>query len=182
MKRLIVFVAALLLSITALAQDAHLKFKGIPVDGNYKVFADKLVQKGFKQTQATDDAIVLTGTFMAIPNVIVCVYPDPTSKNVSRVAAMVEVENRLSIEKVYDNIASFYKEKYGEPQVQTSEFSYDYYNPYDWRDNRDISQWEVEGGRIIISKYMTALSCFVVCTYIDEQNEKALHRTIINDI
>ena len=58
MKRFIITVVAVLMAVALNAQDAHLKFKGIPIDGEYKAFAQKLVQKGFKQIESSPDGIV----------------------------------------------------------------------------------------------------------------------------
>ena len=44
------------------------------------------------------------------------------------------------------------------------------------------SQWEVEGGRIVISLTYFQFNDYVICAYIDEKNFKALHQTIIDDI
>lgn len=190
MKRLIVFAVALLLSVMVLARDAHLKFKGIPVDGNYKVFAEKLIQKGFKQKEVTPDGIVLTGNFMAEPEVIVVVYPDPTSKCVSTVAAMIDAgDNWASIERKYYSVVDTYKEKYGEPKEHVEEFDTEYSSSDLFRRSalqegrcNYKSQWEVEGGSITISLLYLSFDYYVVCAYLDEQNVKALHQTIIDDI
>ena len=190
MKRLIVFAVALLFSIAAFAQDVHLKFKGIPVDGNYKVFAEKLIQKGFKQKEVTPDGIVLTGNYMAEPEVIVVVYPDPTSKCVSTVAAMIDAgDNWASIERKYYSVVDTYKEKYGEPKEHVEEFDTEYSSSDLFRRSalqegrcNYKSQWEVEGGSITISLLYLSFDYYVVCAYLDEQNVKALHQTIIDDI
>lgn len=114
MKKFLIVAAAVLLSISALAQTEHLKFKGIPIDGEYKAFAQKLVQKGFRQVESTADGIVLSGNFMATPEVMVLVYPDPTSKKVSTVSAMIEAgDNWPTIEGKYYDVVDTYKEKYG---------------------------------------------------------------------
>lgn len=57
-KALLISLFALLAAVCFGQEAAHLKFKGIPLDGNYKAFAQKLVQKGFKQIDITDDANV----------------------------------------------------------------------------------------------------------------------------
>lgn len=190
MKRILFTAVALLLNIVLNAQDAHLKFKGIPIDGNYKEFAQKLIQKDFKQIEATNDGIVLTGNFMATPGVMVLVYPDPTSKAVSMVSAMIEGgDNWPTIESKYQDVVTTYKEKYGEPTEHVEEFTADVFNSDSWRLNRlhdgqcnYKSLWEIEGGRIVISLAYFQFNYYVVCAYVDEQNVKALRQTIIDDI
>jgi len=190
MKRIVILVAFVLLSTVALAQDAHLQFKGIPIDGNYKEFAQKLIQKDFKQIEASNDGIVLKGNFMATPGVMVLVYPDPTTKAVSVVSAMIEAgDNWATIESKYFDVVSTYKEKYGDPIEHVEEFTADVFDSDSWRLNRVQdgqcnykSLWEVEGGRIAISLVYFQFDYYVICAYADEQNAKALRQTIIDDI
>ena len=190
MKRILFSVVALLMAIALNAQDAHLKFKGIPIDGNYKEFAQKLIQKDFKQIEATNDGIVLTGNFMATPGVMVLVYPDPTTKAVSAVSAMIEAgDNWPTIEGKYIDVVETYKEKYGEPTEHVEEFTTNYASSDALRKNalhdgqcNYKSQWEVEGGRIVISLAYFQFNYYVICAYVDEQNIKALRQTIIDDI
>ncbi len=190
MKRFIITVVAILMAVTLNAQDAHLKFKGIPIDGEYKAFAQKLVQKGFKQVEVSTDGIVLVGNFMATPGVMVVVYPDPTSKAVSMVSAMIETgDSWAQIESKYFDVIDTYKEKYGEPTQHVEEFTTDVYNSDSWRKNalqdgqcNYKTLWETEGGRIVISPTYFNFKYYIVCAYVDEQNVKALRQTIIDDI
>lgn len=190
MKKLIFTALFILLSGALNAQDAHLKFKGIPIDGNYKEFAQKLIQKDFKQIEASNDGIVLKGNFMATPGVMVLVYPDPTSKAVSAVSAMIEAgDNWSAIEGKYRDVVDTYKEKYGEPTEHIEEFTTDFASSDVLRKNalhdgqcNYKSLWEVEGGRIVISLAYFQFDYYVICAYVDEQNIQALRQTIIDDI
>lgn len=190
MKRTLLLIVSVTLAISVYAQEAHLKFKGIPIDGNYKEFAQKLVQKGLKQIDASDDAILLNGNFMANPDVMVLVYPDPKSKNVSTVGAMIEAgKNWPTIEAKYYDVVATYKEKYGEPSEHVEEFKTDVHNDDYFRKNalengqcNYKSQWDVEGGRIVIGMSYFQFKYYVICSYIDNQNLKALRQTILEDI
>ena len=192
MKQLLIAIIAVAITLPAFSQDKsqHLVFKGIPIDGDFNVFAQKLVQKGFKKTEVTQDGIVLKGNFMATPDVMVIVYPDPKTKNVSSVIAMVEAgENWPSIENSYNNVVDLYTEKYGEPTEHIEEFSTDvhdddYFRKQALNDGQCNykSLWKVEGGNIAISLAYFKYKYYVVCTYIDMQNVKALRQTMIDDI
>ncbi|MBP5335107.1 MAG: hypothetical protein J6Y61_04885 [Bacteroidales bacterium] len=190
MKRNIITTMVVLMAVALNAQNAHLKFKGIPIDGEYKAFAQQLVQKGFKQIESSPDGIILTGNFMATPGVMVVVYPDPTSKSVSAVSALVEAgDNWPTIEDKYYDVVATYKEKYGEPSEHVEEFTTDVHNEDFFRKNalhdgqcNYKSLWEVEGGHIVISLAYFQFKYYVVCAYADEQNVKALRKTIIDDI
>lgn len=190
MKRLILSATIALLSVALYAQDAHLKFKGIPIEGNYKTFAQKLVQKGFKQEDISDDGIVLTGNFMAIPEVMVLVYPDPSSKVVTMVTAMIETGNKWAqVESKYYDVVDTYKEKYGAPTEHVEEFTAEVYDSDTWRKSRlEDGQcnyktlWELKSGRIVISPTYFNYKYYIVCAYVDDQNSKVLRQTIIDDI
>lgn len=190
MKKLILATLLLLMSGALYAQGTHLKFKGIPIDGNYNDFAQKLIEKDFIQIESSKDGIVLMGNFMATPGVIVAIYPDPTSKNVSLVAAMLEAnDNWPSIEGKYNDVVDTYKKKYGEPTEHVEEFTTEVHNDDFYRkkalkeDNCNYrSKWEVEGGSILITLSYFQSNYYVVCAYADEQNTEALRQTVMDDI
>lgn len=191
MKKTLLIALLTLFSVVCLGQeDAHLKFKGIPIDGEYKAFSQKLVQKGFKQVEVSTDGIVLVGNFMATPGVMVVIYPDPTSKAVSMVSAMIETgDSWAQIESKYYDVIDTYKEKYGEPTEHVEEFTTEVHNSDSWRKNalhdgqcNYKTLWETEGGRIVISLTYFNFKHYIVCAYVDEQNVKALRQTIIDDI
>lgn len=194
MKRLIIIATAIFLSVALFAQDAHLKFKGIPLDGSYNAFAKKLTEKGFILQKATDDRIELTGSFMAYPNALVMVYPDPSTKVVAKVSALIETKTDggyswTITENTFRSIVNTYKEKYGKPVEYSETFikeepgsDYARINSLLLGECDYRSVWVMDGGRIEITLLSYRQNIYVVCTYIDEQNIKALHQTILNDI
>lgn len=189
-KTLLIALLALFVAVCFAQEGAHLKFKGIPIDGEYKAFAQQLVQKGFRQIESSTDGIVLTGNFMATPGVMVVVYPDPTSKAVSMVSAMIETGDSWGqVQSKYYDVIDTYKEKYGEPTEHVEEFTTEVYNNDSMRKNalhegqcNYKALWETEGGRIVISPMYYNFKCYIVCAYVDEQNVKALRQTILDDI
>ena len=74
-KALLILLFALLAAVCFGQEAAHLKFKGIPLDGNYKAFAQKLVQKGFKQIDITG-RIVIYLMYFDSHSYVVCSYAD----------------------------------------------------------------------------------------------------------
>lgn len=189
MKKLILALAAIVLAVSAFAQAPHLKFKGIPIDGNYASFAQQLVKKGFRQIEYTEDGIMLIGNFMATPDVLVVVYPDPNSKVVSGVAAMIEAgDSWASIEGKYNDIVETYTEKYDAPSNQTEGFRGGVYSDYSrllavMEDRCDyMTSWELKEGRINIVPMYNVGTYYIACVYVDGQNSEALRQTIIDDI
>lgn len=192
MKRALIIFSLLLCSLVCGAQEqnTHLRFKGIPIDGNYKDFANKLVQKDFVIIDSTNDGVALRGSFMAIPGTMVIVYPDPTSKIVSIVAAMIEVDdNWTALNNKYHEVVDTYKQKYGEPTEQVEGFAeeirdYDSWKLLSVRNNQCnySTKWKIDGGEIIIKLAYYLFDYYVVCSYVDDVNIKALRQTIIDDI
>lgn len=190
MKRLIIIATALFLSIALFAQDAHLKFKGIPLEGDYKAFARQLVEKDFKVIESSEGGIVLVGNFMARSGTRVYVYPDPSTKVVSIVIALISAGNNWSaIEGWYHNVVQTYKQKYGEPDECIEEFTTSFHDSDPLRLNALRNgecnyncYWDVEGGRINISLAYTLSDYFVVCTYMDLANFIARQKSILDDI
>lgn len=189
-KALLISLFALLAAVCFGQEAAHLKFKGIPLDGNYKAFAQKLVQKGFKQIDITEDAIVMKGSFMAKPDVKVVITPDPATKTVSVVSAMIDAGDGWgNIENRYYRVVDIYTEKYGEPTEHAEEFNRDVYGDDYLREDalqdgqcNYHSQWEIEGGRIVIYLMYFDFHYYVVCSYADDVNVQALRQSILDDI
>ena len=83
---------------------------------------------------------------MATPGVMVLVYPDPTSKAVSMVSAMIEGgDNWPTIDRKYQDVVATYKEKYGEPTEHVDEFTADVFNSDSWGLIRlHDGQWQLQ--------------------------------------
>jgi len=191
MKRLFltIFVTLFTVALYAQTESNHLTFKGIPIDGDYKVFAQKLVQKGFVQTGTSDDGILLKGTFMAHPNVSVGVYPNPSTKTVAGVSAIIEVgDNWSTIEDQYYDIVDLYSEKYGNCTSHIEEFTTTVYgnsSKLSCIRNGECnysSTWELDAGMIIIAiDYFDHKYC-VICNYYDEINYNTYRQSMLDDI
>jgi hypothetical protein len=191
MKRLFLtfFVTLFAVALYGQTESPHLTFKGIPIDGNYKVFAQKLVQKGLKQQESSDTYIVLKGYFAGQSDVQIVVYSNPETNIVTSVAALIEVEGKWGqIENKYYNTVDLYKEKYGEPSMHFEEFTTDVYSDYNKCCALDEgycnyqSSWEVLGGTISILPISYQREYYILCVYRDSQNHEAEHQSIIDDI
>lgn len=192
MNRIHITLCLLLFALTANAQtESHLQFKGIPIDGNYKAFVQKLVQKGFTIEDSSEEVILLKGTFMARPKTVVVVYADPTSKVVSVVAAMLEAgSNWPDIETDYFNTVDTYKEKYGVPSNHEEVFTTRLISDDDyWRldaleegNCNYQTKWITDCGEIKVTLAFFDFKYYVCCIYKDAENAKALHQTVMDDI
>lgn len=190
MKRLLIIVL-FLVSLVCGAQEqiAHLKFKGIPIEGNYEVFAQTLIKKGFTLQYTGDDGLMLKGPFMGESDVSVVVIPEPKNGALTSVMAMIDAgHNWQSIENKYRHVVNTYKEKYGEPAETVESFTNDISSDilklhYLSEGKCDFhSTWQFDYGKIMISIAYIDLTEYIACLYVNEENAKSYHKAIIDDI
>lgn len=192
MKHFILVLSLLLCSLACGAQEktSPLIFKGISIEGNYHSFAQKLIQKGFKQLGATEDGIVLSGSFMTYSETTVIVYPASNSDIVSLVIAMIDAGDKwIDLEHRYRNVVSVYKEKYGEPFRFVEDFSgadyrWDYLKLCALEEGtcRFKTEWHLNGGKIAVYLQYHSGSYYVCCAYEDELYDNAMKKAMIDDI
>lgn len=190
MKKVFCLLTVLLFSVSLQAQNAHLSFKGIPIDGNYKAFVQKLVQKGLKVEATTPEFVGLSGNFMHRPDAMVIVYPNSTSKFVSTVVALIDAgKNWASIEDQYKMVVATYQSKYGQPTEHAEEFTEDVYDSDTWRlmrlrENRCnyYAKWVLDEGTILIQLAYSEPAYYVSCFYYDKQNHEDKLKEILEDI
>lgn len=188
--RCLVPLFALCLSLSSSAQSGHLKFKGIEICGDFKVFAKSLSEKGFTEIESSDDGVVLLGTFMGRPGTMTVVYPDPQTKIVTSVAAMTDGgDNWPTVERNYDSIVDTYKQKYGAPQETVREFKdYKYSDDslkllYLEKGNCEYrTKWEMDEGVIGITLAHVFGKNMICILYADRQNYAKLQEGILDDI
>ncbi len=191
MKKLLLLTVAIAISASMLAQAPHMKFKGLEINGNYKTFAQNLVKQGFKIIESAEDGIILTGNFMAHPETMTIVYPDPKTKNVTMVAAFIETDDTwISMEREFLSIVETYKQKYGEPAEFATSFNVEEKDLSDaWKkmylqDGRCnyVARFETAEGAIGISivYYMRKYGVMIAC--IDGQNKAEMDKAILDDI
>ena len=109
------FVTLLLLALalTAFAQD-HMKFMGIPINGQLSTFCQALEKKGFTQYQMYSNAAVYSGLFTGRP-AYVMVEITPKSKVVEDVVVIYDYYKWEDMEAIYDEIKVKLAAKYSEP-------------------------------------------------------------------
>lgn len=191
MRKLFLLTLTIAISISMMAQAPHMKFKGLEINGNYKTFAQNLVKQGFKIVESADDGIVLIGNFMAHPETMTIVYPDPKTKNVTMVAAFIETDgNWISMEKEFLSTVETYKQKYGDPAEYSTRFNVDEEDLSDaWKkmylqDGRCeyVARFETAEGVIGITIVYYLRKYGVMIAYIDGQNKAEMDKAILDDI
>ena len=124
MNRLITIVLALVLTLGAHAQDEHMTFVGIPINGTIDQFQQKLISKGFTVNKDINKYLpkgtrAFEGTFMGKKSEI-AIYYDTKTNIVYSAKAMYSELTAESVDETYDYIQKNLKEKY-KPGVNNSE-------------------------------------------------------------
>ncbi len=111
MKKLILTLAAIVLAVSAFAQDQHLKFKGIPIDGPLNSFVSSLKSQGFISLWIQDGIASLSGTFAGYPqsNVIVVSTNDVVWKVI---VTLPEQDTWASVKQRYEEFKVSFETKY----------------------------------------------------------------------
>lgn len=123
------------------AQNAHLTFKDIPIDGNVKDFADKLSEKGFTQVKGLeDDMIIMKGKFADF-DAEVLLLATPKSKIIWKVSVLSEEYTSWgSIKSDFEKYKELYIKKYGKPSTDFHHF----YRPYYEGDGYEMQALKLE--------------------------------------
>lgn len=113
MKKVALFFFVIMLSLTINAQ--HLKFMGIPIDGNINTFASKLASKGFSVSQKNKNAGVglriLKGRFYD-RTVELWIEYTPSTKTVYCVQVLFDHDSKTSCESLMKEIKNSIQNKY----------------------------------------------------------------------
>lgn len=124
------FILCLLFLISCLFSfsQKHMKFMGIPIDGNVYSFCEKLKAKGFVKNEEGNNIISYMGTFYGESAYIDVTY-DPSNKNVYQVSASIIKQYPISLYSIQRDIMKAIEDKYKyrKEVKDVSISSYDYY-------------------------------------------------------
>ena len=128
MKRIfLTFCICLLSSMLVFAQEDHLKFMGIPLDGSIDNFEKELLAKGLSlysdfnsEYEKTNDCRAFEGKFSG-ENAILFIEYDPSNKIVYAARVFIECVNEITRDKKYDYFNSMLSIKYPEAKIEMGE-------------------------------------------------------------
>ena len=128
-KFIICFALCLMATLNINAQEKeHLKFMGIPIEGNASAFSQKLVTKGFVKTKTSENTCALKGTFAGEKDVELIVCQTPKTKQVWKVSVYLpKVSTWSIIKRQYERYKTSFSEKYGTPDHNYEFFDSPYY-------------------------------------------------------
>lgn len=191
MKRIITLGLAIMLAFAATAQNGHLTFKGVPIDGTLNEFVGKLKQKGFTQIGKDKGVAIMEGEFAAFKGCTVAVY-EHESGLVNRVGVMFPERDTWSmLYNDYSKLKEMLTQKYGKPSDETEEFQ-GYSTPRDDHSKlhevgmdrcRYITDFTTENGVVELRiSHDSFSSYFVVLVYVDAENETKVRSSAIDDL
>lgn len=187
MKKVLTVFIALIACASIMAQE-HLKFKGIPIEGNLRSFCQKLEAKGFTIIEKTNNSTLLTGTFTD-RNATILVKATSNGKNVVGVIVGFDSSGEWStLVNTYDQYKTLYTLKYGNPIFsEENNPAYPDSNIALMAELRNgtvsyLCIWETTGGNIVLSIQHILYGNFVVISYLDKKASDILDKNNLEDI
>jgi hypothetical protein len=171
------------------AQDAHLKFKGIPIDGPLTEFVNKMKGAGFTHLGTKEGMAALQGDFAGYRSCTVAVFTVQPLNVVSMIGVVFRPrDNWADLESDYNFFKDMLTEKYGSPSVVVEEFDR---SPQDNNDklyelqmNRCtwVSGFQTDLGKIELSIEYQDLQSRVVLRYRDKINTEKVRKQALEDL
>lgn len=119
MKKIVSLIVFCLMTIAMQAQDEHLKFMGIPLDGTIDQFQAKLLEKGLKVGELTAPVVgvrVFSGTFSG-EKAEIFVYYNTKTNIVYRAKAVLDYPDRATTERKLGDYKAALNKKYSDCSV-----------------------------------------------------------------
>lgn len=194
MKKIILLLSFMWAAIALPAQETneHLTFKGIPIDGTLKEFTTKLKQKGFTYIDSEEGAVMLSGDFAGYKNCMAVAVSPKEKDLVCKVAVVFPAWDKWSeLESNYMSLKRMLTEKYGKPSKCVEEFQSflpledDNEKMYELQMDRCkyYSVFETGKGDIELQlSHESVMKCFVVLSYYDGINQRAVLSDAMDDL
>lgn len=194
MRKIAMTLAFTLAMLGSFAQNdsEHLKFMGIPIDGQLNVFVKKLEQKGLKKVELVEDGSVLIGEFANYEDCKIVVNYLTGSMLVNSVVVFLPEQNSWSrLENDYFRFKNMLEKKYGTP-VECIETFESIMQPTNDDDKmyelmmgncNYAARFKAQGGVIAIEvAYDSMIGAIVTIAYFDKQNREAGDAKAMEDI
>lgn len=185
MRRLLTAVAMLLVLSVCYAQEGHMKFKGVSMDGTLQSFTKELKSKGLALVKDGRELSVMKGKFAGQKHCKVNVFPNQAGSVYSVTVSFPIMKKWDELEDSYLKYKSMLREKYGDPVGEEEYFGYlsekmisiklDKYRCY--------SVFACQEGEVRIEiVHEKKSSCYVKLTYFDKQNRDRQRQQIMGDL
>ncbi len=194
MKAILLPLISILFSLDIMAQTAdnqHLMFKGVPIDGTLSEYVEKMKLNGFVVAASEPGTSLLKGDFAGYKDCLVGVVTMKQKDLVSRIKVMFpERDDWASLYSNYVNLKDMLTQKYGQPtevvEVFPSypsltdeglKFSYAQIGQCNYKTIFDTPK-----GQISLYIDNTDSKCFVGLSYTDKINGEIMKAKAIDDL
>lgn len=168
MKRFFIVLSALLLGLAASAQEPHMKFLDIPLDGNVKGFVRLLNTKGFELVSNEEQWYLLKGEYLGYSSVQLTVFASSDGTVEFVAANLPEIVSSVTDTKdEYDLAVSKLTKELGKPREVRNNGTIEQY----------LTMWKRPEGNIAVNVNRNDESSkdgmtvrYVSVTFIDRQN------------
>lgn len=124
MKKILLFVIGIILAASLSAQNSHLTFKGVPIDGSLNEFVNKMKEAGFMHTDTQNGVATLKGDFAGYKSCFIFVRTLKPRYLVSEIVVAFPFRSYwYEAESDYKNLKDMLTRKYGEPVKVKEEFN-----------------------------------------------------------
>ncbi len=172
------------------AQNEHMKFKGIPMEGSLQTFTTKLKAKGYTSIGIQDGVSLLTGEFAGYKDCTIGAVADKSGMICKVTVIFPNMDKWGELERCYSNYKSMLTEKYGEPSICEESFS-EGYNGDDANKMYGVQFDKYKYYSVFNSKlgniqleisHNSVTSCYVMLSYFDNANQDKLRQQIMDDL
>ena len=177
----------------AMAKGTHLKFKGVPIDGDLETFVTRMKRAGFKHAGTTrDGAEVLEGDFAGHKDCTVYVSTLDNQDLVSNIMVVFQAQDRWEyLYGDYKGLKQMLTEKYGKPSSCIEKFQ-DSFGVSDDRGKMYAVQFDKckyetrftpDNGEIVVwIEHEGFSSCYVALSYFDDANSNTMRQNAKDDL
>lgn len=197
MKNILTSVLFVVITITSFAQtnesskEAHITFKGVPINGPLKEYISEMKSKGFVLIRENNGIAVFEGDFAGYRNCEIGVVTIKGKDLVSRAGVLFsEQDTWKDLSSNYFDLKELLSEKYGAPSQVVEEFN----RAYSAKDDNDkmyeikmnrykyYSKFELENGSIQLSIENVDGSTYVRLMYYDKINGEISREKALEDL
>lgn len=192
MKRVLVTLVCFLMMGSMVAQEQHMTFVGVPIDGTLSEYIEEMESKGFSYEGMEEGIATLKGDFAGYKNCLITVTTLRNCDVVSKIAVRFpEIHHWYDLIPEYEKIKSLLTEKYGQPTKCTEKFL-DYKGDSDYQKLIELSnnrvRWftvfstdlgEVE---LTLTTGQFPIQSHVLLNYFDKENSKKVEKSAMEDL
>lgn len=182
-----------------MAENNHMKFKGVPIDGTLKLFVERMKRKGFEEVRqgsflGSSESLsgVLRGDFADYTDCLVYVETLDQKDLVARIIVAFPIQDKWEyLYGDYKRLKDMLSQKYGKPYQCVEKFQNNYGLPMDDNDRMDAvgmdrckyeSRFRSDKGEILLRIEHDSFECFVALAYKDRINCEAVEKHALNDL